>query len=65
MLKEGTEWELKSLKIAFLIFGIISLYFIVDNIFLSDPEQLLAHIFKWSVPLVWIPFVTLGYVYLK
>ena len=50
MLKEGTQWELKSLKISFLIFGIISLYFIVDNIFLSDSELLLSLILKWSVP---------------
>ena len=65
MLKEGTQWELKSLKIAFLIFGIISLYFIADNIFLSDSELLLSHIFKWSVPAVWIPFIAIGYSYLN
>ena len=65
MLKEGTKWELKSLKIAFLIFGIISLYFILDNIFLSNSEILLSHIFKWSVPVVWIPFVAIGYIYLN
>ena len=65
MLKEGTKWELKSLKIAFLIFGIISLYFILDNIFLSDSEILLSHIFKWSVPVVWIPLVAIGYIYLN
>ena len=63
MLKEGTQWELKSLKIAFLIFGIISLYFILDNIFLNNSEILLSHIFKWSVPVVLIPFLAIGYLY--
>ena len=65
MLKEGTQWELKSLKIAFLIFGIFSLYGIIDNIFLNDAEILLAHILKWSVPVVLIPFFAIGYFYLN
>ena len=65
MLKEGTEWELKSLRIAFLIFGVISAYFIIDNVFLSDSDLLIAHILKWGVPAIWIPFVSLGFIYLN